>query len=99
VLGWVSGAHRNKKRLNAGVRPLNKRLTNRGPLYCSSGGLPRMDKDYLTLKRASESRPSGKWNEDDYDVLVDGVVVLKTPTYWRAPLRRSKISAGNSRKA
>jgi len=34
-----------------------------------------MEKDYLTLKRASASRPSGEWNDDDYDVLADGVVV------------------------
>ena len=29
----------------------------------------------LILKRASASRPSGEWNDDDYDVLADGVVV------------------------
>jgi ABC-type uncharacterized transport system substrate-binding protein len=29
----------------------------------------------LILKRASVSRPSGKWSDDDYDVLADGVVV------------------------
>ena len=34
-----------------------------------------MDKDYLVLKRASASRPSGEWNDDDFDVLADGVVV------------------------
>ena len=34
-----------------------------------------MDKDYLLLKRAALGRPSGKWNDDDYDVLADGVVV------------------------
>jgi hypothetical protein len=34
-----------------------------------------MDKDYLVLKRASVSRLSGEWSEDDYDVLADGVVV------------------------
>ena len=34
-----------------------------------------MDKDYLALKRASTSRPSGEWNDDDFDVLADGVVV------------------------
>src|SRR5262245_56776660 len=34
-----------------------------------------MDKDYLVLKRASASRQSGKWNEDDFDVLADGIVV------------------------
>ena len=30
-----------------------------------------MDKDYLTLKRASASRLSGEWSEDDYDVLCE----------------------------
>ena len=29
----------------------------------------------LLLKRASVSRPSGKRNEDDYDVLADDEVV------------------------
>jgi hypothetical protein len=29
----------------------------------------------LILKRASASRPSGEWNEDDFDVLADGFVV------------------------
>ena len=27
------------------------------------------------LKRASASRRSGEWSDDDYDVLTDGVVV------------------------
>jgi hypothetical protein len=27
------------------------------------------------LKRAAVSRPSGQWNDDDFDVLADGVVV------------------------
>jgi hypothetical protein len=30
---------------------------------------------HLILKRASASRPSGEWGDDDYDVLADGVVV------------------------
>jgi len=34
-----------------------------------------MDKDYLVLKRASACRPSGEWNDDDFDVLADGAVV------------------------
>jgi hypothetical protein len=34
-----------------------------------------MEKDYLTLKRASISHRSGKERDDDYDVLDDGVVV------------------------
>lgn len=29
----------------------------------------------LILKRASLSRPSGEWNDDDFDVLADGAVV------------------------
>jgi hypothetical protein len=29
----------------------------------------------LLLKRASASRPSGEWNDDDFDVLTDGAVV------------------------
>jgi hypothetical protein len=29
----------------------------------------------LILKRASASRPSGQWEDDDYDVLSDGVAV------------------------
>jgi hypothetical protein len=29
----------------------------------------------LLLKRASASRLSGEWNDDDFDVLADGVVV------------------------
>ena len=34
-----------------------------------------MEKDYLILKRASASRASGNWNEDDFDVLASGEVV------------------------
>jgi hypothetical protein len=29
----------------------------------------------LILKRASASRPSGQWSDEDYDVLADGKVV------------------------
>jgi hypothetical protein len=45
-----------------------------------------MDKDYLTLKRASASRPSGEWNDDDYDVLADGVVVGRLFKVSAAPV-------------
>ena len=34
-----------------------------------------MDKDYLLLKQATLSRPSGQWNDDDFDVLANGEVV------------------------
>jgi hypothetical protein len=30
---------------------------------------------YLLLKRASASRPSGEWDDDDFDVAADGAVV------------------------
>ena len=33
-----------------------------------------MHKDYLILKRASASRSSGEWNDDDFDVLANGEV-------------------------
>jgi hypothetical protein len=34
-----------------------------------------MDRDYLPLKRAALSRPSGEWNDDDHDVVANGEVV------------------------
>ena len=34
-----------------------------------------MEKDYLILKRAALSRPSGEWDDDDFDVLADRAVV------------------------
>jgi hypothetical protein len=41
-------------------------------------GLPLIDRPRMTrliLKRASVSRQSGQWRDDDFDVLEDGVVV------------------------
>jgi hypothetical protein len=32
-------------------------------------------REVLILKRASASRSSGHWSDDDYDVLCDGAVV------------------------
>jgi hypothetical protein len=31
--------------------------------------------DVLILKRASASRPSGDWNDDDFDVMANGAIV------------------------
>jgi len=45
-----------------------------------------MDKDYLTLKRASASRLSGEWSEDDYDVLCEGAVVGRITKAAAAPV-------------
>jgi len=44
-----------------------------------------MDKDYLVLKLASASRPSGEWNDDDFDVLADGAVVGRIMKVHAAP--------------
>jgi hypothetical protein len=33
-----------------------------------------MEKDHL-LERAALSRPSGQWNDNDFDVLAEGAVV------------------------
>jgi hypothetical protein len=35
-----------------------------------------MEKDYLILKRASASRPSGEWKDDDFDVLAPPAEVV-----------------------
>jgi len=40
----------------------------------------------LLLKRASASRSSGDWNDDDYDVLADGVVVGRILKVHTAPV-------------
>jgi len=39
----------------------------------------------LIRKRASASRPSDEWNEDDYDVLADAVVVGRIMKVHAAP--------------
>jgi hypothetical protein len=36
---------------------------------------PCFEMSPLILKRASLNRPSGQWEDDDYDVLADGMVV------------------------
>jgi hypothetical protein len=45
-----------------------------------------MEKDYLALKRASASRPSGEWNDDDFDVLADGAIVGRIMRANAAPV-------------
>ena len=40
----------------------------------------------LILKSASASRPSGEWNDDDYDVLADGAVVGRIMRAKAAPV-------------
>jgi len=43
--------------------------------------------DQLVLKRAAASRRSGEWNDDDFDVLADGVVVGRIFKADAAPTR------------
>jgi hypothetical protein len=40
----------------------------------------------LVLKRASVSRPSGQWKDDDYDVLADGKVVGRIFKSAKSPI-------------
>src|SRR5215831_5308246 len=40
----------------------------------------------LILKRASASRKSGQWNNDDFDVVADGVVVGRLFKSLAAPV-------------
>jgi hypothetical protein len=40
----------------------------------------------LILKRALASRPSGQWNDDDFDVLAAGAVVGRIMKAAAAPL-------------
>jgi hypothetical protein len=37
-------------------------------------------------KGASASRPSGEWNDDDFDVLADGMVVGRIMKAYAAPV-------------
>src|SRR5260370_21151702 len=46
----------------------------------------------MKLKRASASRPSGEWNDEDYDVLADGIVVGRIMKPVPSPLGISGIS-------
>jgi hypothetical protein len=61
-----------------------------------------MEKDYLILKRASASRPAGEWDDNDFDVLANGVVGLRPkPPEKAVPLmevfvQRMQEIAGNS---
>jgi hypothetical protein len=56
----------------------------------------------LFLKRASASRPSGKWSDDDYDVVCEGAVVgrifnaaaspVGTPWMWTLAFGHTKTA-------
>ena len=55
-----------------------------------------MDKGYLILKRAAASRSSGEWNDDDFDVLADDVVVGRIIKAAAAPVDAPWMSAGRT---
>jgi hypothetical protein len=55
-------------------------------LFLAAKNKAPMDKDYPILKRASASRPSGEWNDDDYDVFANGVVVGRIMKANAAPV-------------
>ena len=42
--------------------------------------------DQPILKRAATSRLSGEWNDDDYEVLADGIAVGRIMKTAAAPL-------------
>jgi hypothetical protein len=67
--------HRGAAAIRYGVAICSDRKKNRG-----------VDKDYLLLKRASASRLSGQWNEDDFDVLAEGAVVGRIFKVNAAPI-------------
>ena len=45
-----------------------------------------MEKDYLILKRASGSRSSGRWDDEDFDVVAGGKVVGRIFNSAAAPV-------------
>src|SRR5262245_63335068 len=46
----------------------------------------------LFLKRATSSRPSGRWNDDDFDVLADGAVATQSQLYSAACLQTAVLT-------
>jgi hypothetical protein len=53
----------------------------------------------LILKRASASRPSGQWSDEDYDVLADGKVIgriLEEGSRFGPPGRRDARRQGST---
>jgi hypothetical protein len=40
----------------------------------------------MIFKRASTSRPSGEWSDDDYDVLADGIFIGRIMKAAAAPV-------------
>jgi hypothetical protein len=52
----------------------------------------------LILKRASASRPSGEWNDDDYDMLADGLSWAASSKPMRRPANGTMIERHSRRR-
>jgi hypothetical protein len=48
----------------------------------------------LIVQRASASRRSGDWSDDDYDVLADGVVIGRIFKAAASPVAQLDVDAG-----
>src|SRR5262249_29253595 len=64
-------------------------------LICSAQKIARqdrtgMEKDYLILKRASASRPSGEWNDDNFDVLANALSLAASSRFTSRPSAASR---------
>src|SRR5262245_2208535 len=54
--------------------------------FAAGSGMSNSAKVGLVLKRAALSRSSGRWNDDDFDVLVGGEVVGRIYKAHAAPV-------------
>ena len=52
----------------------------------------------LILIRAAKSRPSGEWNDDDFDVLNDGAVVGRILKVHAAAVEKNPTGAASRAK-
>jgi hypothetical protein len=70
ITGPPNGPHR------CALRTVTIAVTDRAPMFMiATRPATPMENDYLILRRASASRPSGEWSSVDYDVLANGEVV------------------------
>src|SRR6516164_4021183 len=82
-------ARKNGERVRLYSRSGND-LTHRFPLIAETLARLRsrsciFDGEAACVKRASASRPSAEWNNDDFDVLADGAVVGRIFKVHAAP--------------